>query len=154
MGRTELGPKPDQIALFNRLAAAVIFTSSGLRDLRAVSANRLAQSGSWPHSISGDLPIALVRVSGVHDEAIVSQLLQWRMYTRRQGLNLDLVILDERPASLSINYEKNFRRDLLARCSASRTVCSFWLRARARHRLHPTPLSRLRRRFAAVHPRS
>jgi len=92
----ELGFKPDEIALFNRLAAAVIFTSSGLRDLAAGSANRLGQSGLWPHSISGDLPIVFVRVSGVHDEAIVRQLVQWRIYTRRQGLKLDLVILDER----------------------------------------------------------
>jgi len=99
----ELALKPDEIALFNRMAAAVIFTSSGLRDLAAVSANRLGQSGLWPHSISGDLPIVFVRVSGVHDEAIVRQLVQWRIYTRRQGLKLDLVILDERagePADL------------------------------------------------------
>src|SRR4029453_18951490 len=97
----ELGLKTDEIALFNRLAAAVIFTGSGLRDLAAVSANRLGQSGLWPHSISGDLPIVFVRISGVHDEAIVRQLVQWRIYTRRQGLKLDLVILDERAGGLA-----------------------------------------------------
>ena len=96
-----LGLEADEVALFNRLAAAVIFTSSGLRDLAAVSANRLGQPGLWPHSISGDLPIVFVRVSGVHDEAIVRQLVQWRIYTRRQGLKLDLVILDERAVELA-----------------------------------------------------
>ena len=92
----ELGLKPDDIALFNRLAAAVIFTSSGFRDLNAVAANRLGQPGLWPHSISGDLPIVLVRVAGLDDETVVRQLLNWRIYTRSRGLKLDLVILDER----------------------------------------------------------
>ena len=59
----ELGLTPDEIALFNRLAAAVVFTNSGLRDLDAVAANRLGQPSLWPHSISGDLPIVLVRVA-------------------------------------------------------------------------------------------
>jgi cellobiose phosphorylase len=92
----ELELRPDEIALFNRLAAAVIFTSSDLRDLDAVAANRLGQPGLWPHSISGDLPIVLVRVAAVDDETVVRQLVQWRVYTRRRGLKLDLVILDER----------------------------------------------------------
>ena len=92
----ELGLAPDEIALFNRLAAAVVFTNSGLRDLDAVAANRLGQPGLWPHAISGDLPIVLVRVARVDDEAVVRQLVQWRTYTRRRGLKLDLVILDER----------------------------------------------------------
>ncbi len=92
----ELGLSPNEIVLYNRLAAAVIFTNAGLRDLDAVAANRLGQPGLWPHSISGDLPIVLVRVAGVDDEAVVRQLVQWRMYTQRRGLKLDLVILDER----------------------------------------------------------
>ncbi len=92
----ELELTPDDIALFNRLAAAVVFTNSGLRDLDAVAANRLGQPGLWPHSISGDLPIVLARVARVGDERIVRQLVKWRIYTRRRGLNVDLVILDER----------------------------------------------------------
>ena len=92
----ELELTPDDIALFNRLAAAVVFTNSGLRDLDAVAANRLGQPSLWPHSISGDLPIVLVRVARDDDETVVRQLVQWRTYTRRRGLKLDLVILDER----------------------------------------------------------
>ena len=92
----ELELTPEDIALFNRLAASVVFTNSGLRDLDAVAANRLGQPGLWPHSISGDLPIVLVRVARDDDETIVRQLVQWRTYTRRRGLKFDLVILDER----------------------------------------------------------
>jgi hypothetical protein len=92
----ELELTPAEIARFNRLAAAVIFTNSCFRDLDAVAANRLGQPGLWPYSISGDLPIVLARVARIEDETIVRQLLQWRTYTRRRGLNVDLVILDER----------------------------------------------------------
>ena len=40
---------------------------------------------------------------------IVRQLVQWRLYTRRRGLKLDLVILDERVGELPIGYERNYR---------------------------------------------
>jgi cellobiose phosphorylase len=92
----ELVLTPDDISLFNRLAASVIFTNRGLRDLDAISANRLGQSGLWPHGISGDLPIVLARVAATDDESLVRQLVHWHSYTRRRGLELDLVILDER----------------------------------------------------------
>ena len=58
----ELEVAPDEIVLFNRLAASVVFTNSGLRDRDAASANRLGQPSLWPYSISGDLPIVLLRV--------------------------------------------------------------------------------------------
>jgi cellobiose phosphorylase len=92
----ELVLTPDDISLFNRLAASVIFTNRGLRDLDAIAANRLGQSGLWPHGISGDLPIVLARVAATDDESLVRQLVHWHDYTRRRGLELDLVILDER----------------------------------------------------------
>ena len=92
----ELELTPGEITLFNRLAASVVFTNSGLRDLDAVAANRLGQPSLWPHSISGDLPIVLIRVARVEDETLVRQLLRWHTYTRHRGLKLDLVILDER----------------------------------------------------------
>ena len=87
---------PGDVALFDRLAAAVVFTSPGLRQPEAVAANRLGQPGLWPHAISGDLPIVLVRVAAAGDESLVRQLVQWRAHVRRRGLELDLVILDER----------------------------------------------------------
>ena len=92
----ELALTPEETALFNRLAASVVFTNPGLRDLDAVAANRLGQPGLWPHSISGDLPIVLVKVAKLEDEMVVRQLVQWHTYASRRGLPLDLVILDER----------------------------------------------------------
>ena len=63
----------------------------------AVAANRLGQPGLWPHAISGDRPIVLARVATAGDESLVRQLVQWHAYARRRGLDLDLVLLDERP---------------------------------------------------------
>ncbi|HEV8417840.1 MAG TPA: hypothetical protein VGQ43_03740 [Candidatus Udaeobacter sp.] len=124
----ELGLTPDDIALFNRLAAAVIFTSSDFRDLDAVAANRLGQASLWPHSISGDLPIVLVRVAGTEDEKLVRQLVQWRMYTRRRGLKLDLVILDQRGGESSDQLRKELEAGV-ARDMFGKTDGLFFLNA-------------------------
>jgi cellobiose phosphorylase len=87
----------DDVALFNSLAGAVVFTTSSLRQTDAVATNHLGQPGLWPHAISGDLPIVLVRVAAPEDNFLVRQLLKWHGYTRSRGMSLDLVIMDERP---------------------------------------------------------
>ncbi len=92
----ELGLTPDDIAIFNRLAGAVVFTGPALRRPDAVAANRLGQPGLWRHAISGDRPIVLALVATAGDEPLVHQLVRWHAYARRRGLDLDLVILDER----------------------------------------------------------
>src|SRR5215204_6679826 len=67
----ELALVRDEMALFNRLAALVVFTSPELRDRDAVAANRLGQRSLWRHAISGDLPIVLARVTQADDESVV-----------------------------------------------------------------------------------
>jgi cellobiose phosphorylase len=93
----ELGLTPDDIVLFNRLAGAVVFTGPTLREPDSVTANRLGQPGLWSHAISGDRPIVLARVAGPDDLSLAHELVRWHAYTRRRGLDLDLVMLDERP---------------------------------------------------------
>ena len=61
--------------------------------------NELGQAGLWPHGISGDLPILLVRVVGDDDVALVRQVLQAQEYWRLKGLSADVVILNEDPSS-------------------------------------------------------
>jgi cellobiose phosphorylase len=94
----ELSLTPDDVDLFNRLAGAVVFTNSKLRQLDAIATNRLGQPGLWPHGISGDLPIVLVRVKEAADESLLRELIKWHGYIRRRGLESDLVILDKRSA--------------------------------------------------------
>ncbi|HJZ92801.1 MAG TPA: hypothetical protein VKE40_18145 [Gemmataceae bacterium] len=88
---------PADVALFNQLAASVIFTNSSLRPADAVAANRLGQPALWPHAISGDLPIVLVRIATTDDESLARQLLRWHAYARGRGLTVDLVVMDDRP---------------------------------------------------------
>ena len=75
----------------------MVFTGPALRQPDAIAANRLGQPGLWRHAISGDRPIVLALVATAGDESLVHQLVRWHAYARRRGLDLDLVILDERP---------------------------------------------------------
>ncbi|WP_377805850.1 hypothetical protein ABNQ38_04225 [Azospirillum sp. A29] len=57
------------------------------------------QSGLWPHAISGDLPIVMLRIDDVEDIAQVRQLLRAHEYWRMKRLAVDLVIVNERASS-------------------------------------------------------
>ncbi len=95
-----LGISSDEAQLFERLASRVLYTDGSLRaEPEVLARNVLGQSGLWPHGISGDLPILLVRV--VEEDAIplVRQALQAQEYWRLKGLSADLVILNEHPVS-------------------------------------------------------
>ena len=61
--------------------------------------NELGQPGLWPHGISGDLPILLVRVVEEDDLPLVRQVLQAQEYWRLKGLRADVVVLNEHPTS-------------------------------------------------------
>jgi cyclic beta-1,2-glucan synthetase len=95
-----LGITSDEAQLFERLASRVLHTDGSLRaEPEVLSQNILGQPGLWPHGISGDLPILLVRV--VEEDAIplVRQALQAQEYWRLKGLSADLVILNEHAVS-------------------------------------------------------
>src|SRR6516225_3164173 len=93
--RAELGLTPDDAALFQRLAAPVLFASPSLRSRESVARNRLGQPGLWAHGISGDVPIALVRIGVDRNLELVRELLQAHAYWRRCGLVADLVLLQD-----------------------------------------------------------
>jgi cyclic beta-1,2-glucan synthetase len=95
-----LGISSDDASLFERLASRVLYGDGSLRappDLLA--RNELGQAGLWPHGISGDLPILLVRVVEEDDLPLVRQVLQAQEYWRLKGLRADVVVLNEHPAS-------------------------------------------------------
>lgn len=110
---------PEDVDRFNRLAAVVIFTNSGMRKLDAIASNRLGQSGLWPHAISGDLPIVLVRVADAADESLVRELARWHAYIRHRGLVSDLVVLDERDGVNAQGFKEKLQagssKDLLGK---------------------------------------
>ena len=93
--RAELGLTTEDAALFQRLAASVLFASPPLRSRESVARNRLGQSGLWPHGISGDVAIALVRIGADRNLELVREVLQAHAYWRRCGLVADLVLLQD-----------------------------------------------------------
>ena len=83
--------------LFQRLAAHVLFPSPVLRSRESCRGNRLGQPGLWPHGISGDLPIVLVRIGADGDLRAGAADPQAHAYWRRRGLVADLVLLHDAP---------------------------------------------------------
>jgi len=95
-GLAHLGITSEEALLFERLASRVLYADTSLRAAPEVLArNVLGQEGLWPHSISGDLPILLVRVVEEDDLPLVRQVLQAQEYWRLKGLSADVVILNE-----------------------------------------------------------
>ena len=74
-------------------------TDRSARAPELLARNTLGQEGLWPHGISGDLPILLVRVVEEDDLPLVRQVLQAQEYWRLKGLSADVVILNEHPVS-------------------------------------------------------
>ncbi len=99
-GLRHLGISGEQALLFERLASRVLYADSSLRaDPSVLARSTLGQEGLWPHGISGDLPILLVRVVEEDDVPLVRQVLQAQEYWRLKGLSADVVILNEHPLS-------------------------------------------------------
>jgi cyclic beta-1,2-glucan synthetase len=95
-----LGISSDEAHLFQRLANRVLYADPSLRpSSEMLKQNMLGPSVLWPHGISGDLPIVLVRVDETEHLGIVRQLLRAHEYWRMKQLAVDLVILNERPPS-------------------------------------------------------
>ncbi|MEI6226509.1 MAG: carbohydrate-binding protein, partial [Deltaproteobacteria bacterium] len=95
-----LGITGEEALLFERLASRVLRSDASLRaPPELLARNTLGQAGLWPHGISGDVPIVLVRVVAEDGIALVRQVLQAQEYWRLKGLQADVVILNEHPAS-------------------------------------------------------
>jgi len=92
--------------LFQRLANRVLYADPNLRPApETLKRGGGAASLLWPHGISGDVPIVLVRVDDTGDLDIVRQLLLAHEYWRMKQLSVDLVILNERPPSYAQDFQ-------------------------------------------------
>ena len=108
--------------LYQRLATPLLYAGPALRAPASVlSANRQGQTGLWRHGISGDRPIVLVRVGDVEEMALVRQVLAAHAYWRLKGLEVDLVILSDRPASYVEELYQRLQEEV--RASDSHTIC-------------------------------
>jgi cyclic beta-1,2-glucan glucanotransferase len=90
----------EEAADFQRLAAPILYADPRFRaPSEAIIRGAGAQSGLWPHAISGDLPIVLLRIDDIEDIAQVRQLLRAHEYWRMKRLGVDLVIVNEHASS-------------------------------------------------------
>ncbi|HEY6036409.1 MAG TPA: glucoamylase family protein, partial [Kofleriaceae bacterium] len=100
-----------EIRVWEQLAGHVIYANPTLRaPKRVIAANRLGQAGLWPYSISGDLPIVIVRITATENLELVRQLVRAHMYWRLKGLAVDLVIWNEDPSG----YRQNLHDQIMA----------------------------------------
>jgi len=95
-----LGIEGAEAADFQRLAAPILYADSRLRSsAEQIQRGIGPQSGLWPHAVSGDLPIVVLRIDDIGDMAQVGQLLRAHEYWRLKRLAVDLVIVNEHAAS-------------------------------------------------------
>jgi cyclic beta-1,2-glucan synthetase len=114
-----LGIDSSEAALFQRLAGHLLYADAALRPpSNVIRAGAGPPSGLWSQTISGDLPILLLRIDAVEDIAIARQLLQAHEYWQMKGLAADLVLLNDR----AMSYVQDLQNALetLARMSQSR----------------------------------
>ena len=95
-----IGIGPEEAHLFQRLANRILYSDPTLRPPPEVLKRGGRNSSAlWPHGISGDLPIVLLRIDEIGDLSIVRQLMRAFEYWRLKRLSVDIVILNERATS-------------------------------------------------------
>ena len=120
----ELELTPDDIALFNRLAASVVFTNASLRDLQ-----RSRQPPGAGGLVAACAFLATCRscwlaVTQDDDEPLVRQLVQWRSYIASPAIEVRSRDPGRaRRRSRLSGCEPNYSEEPPAKCSASRAAC-------------------------------
>ncbi len=111
----QLNISEDDILLYERLAGAIIYPSPTWRASPSVLlSNRSGQSGLWAYSISGDLPIVLLKIGDRSYIELARQLLRAHAYWHMMGLAVDLVIWNED----SSGYRQHLQEDIMALISS------------------------------------
>ncbi|HEX4273673.1 MAG TPA: glucoamylase family protein [Rhizomicrobium sp.] len=102
-----LGISGDEAHLFQLLANYLVYHDAGLRaPPEVLERGGRPASILWGTGISGDLPIALVRLSQESELEFVAQIMRAHDYWRQKRLPVDLVILNERASSYAQDLQK------------------------------------------------
>jgi cellobiose phosphorylase len=82
--------------LYGRLASAIVYANPAWRASASIlRRNNRGQSDLWGYSISGDLPIVLLRIENQENIDLVVQMVQAHAYWQMKGLAVDLLIWNE-----------------------------------------------------------
>ncbi len=106
--------------LYGRLASSILFTNAAFRaDPSILINNHRGQTGLWGYSISGDLPIVLLKIESQANMPLVKQIVQAHTYWCLKGLAVDLVIWNEEHNI----YRQGFQNDIQALIPAELRDC-------------------------------
>lgn len=82
--------------LYCHLASSIVYVNPAMRARPEILIrNYQGQSGLWGYSISGDLPIALVKITDPDHVQLASEMIQAHAYWRLKGLPVDLIIWND-----------------------------------------------------------
>ncbi len=97
-----LGITEEQANMFQKLGSRIIYPDPALQATKEVRMQNVkGQSGLFPHGISGDNKIVLLRVRSKHGLSLVKNLLSAHEFFRMRNFAFDLVILEDGP----VGYE-------------------------------------------------
>ncbi|RKN80484.1 GH36-type glycosyl hydrolase domain-containing protein [Paenibacillus ginsengarvi] len=96
---------------YHRMAARLLYQSPLRKEREAgIAAIRAGQSDLWPLGISGDLPIALVKLQDKSQMPFALMALSGHAYLRRKGIGFDLVFLLEAAGGYYQDMQEALRR--------------------------------------------
>ncbi|MCE5299989.1 MAG: cyclic beta 1-2 glucan synthetase [Spirochaetia bacterium] len=82
--------------IYGRMAGAVIYANTAWRaNASVIKKNLRGQPDLWGYSISGDIPVVLVRIEDPDNINLVEDMIRAHSYWRMKGMRVDLVIWNE-----------------------------------------------------------
>ena len=88
--------KGSQMTLYNSISKYLLQTANlGTERKNYLAKNKLAQSGLWKYSISGDLDIILMEIDDIKRSGFAKEMLRAYEYWKVHGLFLDLVFIND-----------------------------------------------------------
>ena len=83
---------PDKAKVYNNMIKEVLFNHNINNDSSLWGVD-LRQSSLWKYSISGDLPIILVDVSGIENAGIVNEVINFMDYAKNRKVDIDIIMV-------------------------------------------------------------
>lgn len=102
-----IGIKPAEATEYQKFTPYLIYPERALRlPAEKIAATLGCQSDLWPASISGDYPIFALRIDNETDLSVLRELLKAQEYWYSKGLQIDVVIVNERAFSYAQDTQR------------------------------------------------
>jgi cyclic beta-1,2-glucan synthetase len=106
-----LGLATPDLERIQQLLSVLLYPHAALRaDPATLAANKKGQTGLWPYAISGDYPILLVHIGDQEQMDLLREVLGAHAYWRHRGVQVDLVILNERESGYDQELQGQIHR--------------------------------------------